>query len=216
MVRTPSHLLEKELDLDSSPASGDTHSPTRPRVLCSRQAGVYTLEPQEDNSGAFKQPQRRGRSPCRPRHGQGVLAPQGGCGSSQDCEPLDPPPSLTGPSAVGPAASVLHQLCPGLLGQTHLRGETPSPAYLLALSPGGSGGPARSSHHRGWGCHRPVTSQRKQHGLSGAQCGGQRGLSQGPTLTPQLPGGQKENYDSDLDGGSPIRLSGRRLHGPAV
>lgn len=140
----------------------------------------------------------------------------GGCGSSQDCEPLDPPPSLTGPSAVGPAASVLHRLCPGLLGQTHLRGETPPPAYLLALSPGGSGGPARSSHHRGWGCHRPVTSQRKQHGLSGAQCGGRRGLSQGPTLTPQLPGGQKENYDSDLDGGSPIRLSGRRLHGPAV
>lgn len=190
LVRTPSHLLEKELDLDSSPASGDTHSPTRPRVLCSRQAGVYTLEPQGSlhpgatggQLGSFQTTPAPWPVPTQTQARTGCPRAPGGCGSSQDCEPLDPPPSLTGPSAVGPAASVLHQLCPGLLGQTHLRGETPPPAYLLALSPGGSGGPARSSHHRGWGCHRPVTSQRKQHGLSGAQCGGRRGLSQGPTL----------------------------------
>lgn len=190
LVRTPSHLLEKELDLDSSPASGDTHSPTRPRVLCSRQAGVYTLEPQGSlhpgatggQLGSFQTTPAPWPVPTQTQARTGCPRAPGGCGSSQDCEPLDPPPSLTGPSAVGPAASVLHQLCPGLLGQTHLRGETPPPAYLLALSPGGSGGPARSSHHRGWGCHRPVTSQRKQHGLSGAQCGGRRGPSQGPTL----------------------------------
>lgn len=91
LVRTPSHLLEKELDLDSSLASGDTHSPTRPRVLCSRQAGVYTLEPQEDNSGAFKQPQRRGRSPRRPRHGQGVLAPQGAVAAARTVNPWTRP-----------------------------------------------------------------------------------------------------------------------------
>lgn len=141
----------------------------------------------------------------------------GGCGSSQDCEPLDPPPSLTGPSAVGPAASVLHQLCPGLLGQTHLRGETPPPAA-----------PAGTVSRREWGPRSILTPSRvgvsSPRDITEEATRAQRGSVRWPAgaepgadaLTPQLPGGQKENYDSDLDRGSPIRLSGRRLHGPAV
>lgn len=62
-----------------------------------------------------------------------------------------------------------------------------------------------------------MTSQRKQHGLGGAQCGGWRVAEPGTNaLMPQLPGGWTENYNSDLDGGSPILLLGRRLHGPVV
>lgn len=69
-----SPLLEKELHLDSSPASGDGHTATCPRVLRSLQAGVHTLEPQENTLGASKQHGHRGRSPRTPRHGQVAVA----------------------------------------------------------------------------------------------------------------------------------------------